>query len=585
MEMFAPHVTDFYKPSHKAMYHELTEQVFSNLTPRSDKHFEHYADEGARGVLVIGTRRMVLDAVIGIWKNFFRMPREAAIRKFSRMVKNSIGASAPSAECWGELYDLGFIPLEIRALPEGILCPIGIPVYTVHNTVAQFGWLTNYVETVMSCESWKTMTNATAAFQYKRVAMAYALATCSTLDHLNFQCHDFSLRGLGCMEDGYKSGIGHLAVFTGTDNILAIDAVHEYYGIPDDQFVAGSIPATEHSVATTNITFIVEELQEHFPHLAGDIESLRYIAEKDFLLKYITKLVPAGFCSYVADSYDYWCVLTRILLELKEEIMSRDGRLVIRPDSGDPVRIVCGYRWTTLDKFTGINAEMVKLPTGQFVSSRDMYDAIPCDDTPVRYHFAKLTAADFKAEQFVPRHEVIGSIEVLWEIFGGVVNDKGFKELDTHIGLIYGDSITVKREMEILKRLKEKGFASMNVVFGVGSYTYQMNTRDTFGFAVKATGARIAGKEILVSKEPKTDPGKRSAKGYIKVVRNKAGDLELIDNCTFEETCAEDNELKTIFRNGELFIPQVDGRDENFEDIRARVNHEVLRTCSTIRID
>lgn len=565
MEIFAPFAADWYKPGHKPMYNQNTKLIFSNLTPRNDKNFAHYADKNARGVIVLGLRRMVMDSMVGIWKKFFKMKREAAVKKFARMSKNALGAAAPSAECWGELHDLGYLPVEIRALPEGILSPIGIPVYTIHNTVEKFFWVTNYIETLMSTESWKTITNATAAFQYKRVAMSYALATCDNVDHVNFQCHDFSLRGLSTVEDGYKSGIAHLASFTGTDNILAIEAVHEYYGIDDDQFVAGSIPASEHSVATTNISRIVKDLEEHFPHLAGDVDGLRYLAEKEFLLTFIRDIVPEGFCSYVADSYDYWAVLTRILPELKEEIMMRNGRLVVRPDSGDPVKVVAGYNIVSEEELENIKPYEVE---DLLVSTKNGY-------FEPRYSLTTQTwVIDAECQQ-IPRHEAVGSIQVLWEIFGGEVNSKGYKVLDTHIGMIYGDSITVKREIEILKRLKANGFASSNIVFGVGSFTYQFNTRDTFGIAVKATGCFIDDYEIMVSKEPKTDPSKRSAKGFIKVVR-KDGILHQVDNISFEEINDEDNLLQPIFRNGNVLIPQVNGRDEDFNDIRARLDKEVM---------
>ena len=577
MEIFAPFAADWYKPGHKPMYNQNTKLIFSNLTPRNDKNFAHYADKNARGVIVLGLRRMVMDSMVGMWKKFFKMKREAAVKKFARMSKNALGAAAPSAECWGELHDLGYLPVEIRALPEGILSPIGIPVYTIHNTVEKFFWVTNYIETLMSTESWKTITNATAAFQYKRVAMSYALATCDNVDHVNFQCHDFSLRGLSNVEDGYKSGIAHLASFTGTDNILAIEAVHEYYGIDDDQFVAGSIPASEHSVATTNISRIVKDLEEHFPHLAGDVDGLRYLAEKEFLLTFITKIVPEGFCSYVADSYDYWAVLTRILPELKEEIMSRNGRLVVRPDSGDPVHVVAGYRHSGIvykDQYNVSYDHEFRVAQSEVVNIAGTF---------YKYSPAKMPAATAYGrvedyvylDKIVTECEVKGSIQYLWEIFGGEVNNKGYKVLDSHIGMIYGDSITVEREIEILKRLKEKGFASSNIVFGVGSFTYQFNTRDTFGIAVKATGCFIDDYEIMVSKEPKTDPGKRSAKGFIKVVR-KNGILRQVDNISFEEINDEDNLLQPIFRNGNVLIPQVNGRDEDFNDIRARLDKEVM---------
>lgn len=575
MEIYAPHAADWYKPGHKPMYNPNTKLIFSNLTPRSDKNFAHYADKNARGVIVIGLRRMVMDSMVTMWRKFFKMKREAAVKRFDRMAKKALGESAPSAECWGELHDLGYLPLEIRALPEGILSPIGVPVYTIHNTVEKFFWVTNYVETIMSTESWKAITNATAAFQYKRVAMSYALATCDNVDHVNFQCHDFSLRGLSCVEDGYKSGIAHLAAFTGTDNILAIDAVYEYYGIDEDDFVAGSIPASEHSVATTNISRIVKDLEEHFPHLSGDVDGLRYLAEKEFLLHFITKVVPKGFCSYVADSYDYWTVLTRILPELKEEIMARFGRLVIRPDSGNPVHVVAGY--VLYGTFDSIMAAETCLYDESPDRSEAEVVAIRENDG-LHYYIIDRNEEDdiWDISEEIPRHEALGSIQILWEIFGGEVNTKGYKVLDTHIGMIYGDSITVAREKEILKRLKANGFASSNIVFGVGSFTYQFNTRDTFGIAVKATGCFIDDYEIMVSKEPKTDPGKRSAKGFIKVVRDQDGTLRQVDNISFNEINDEDNLLQPIFRDGVVLIPQVNGRDEDFNDIRGRLDKEVM---------
>lgn len=116
MEIFAPFAADWYKPGHKPMYNQNTKLIFSNLTPRNDKNFAHYADKNARGVIVLGLRRMVMDSMVGMWKKFFKMKREAAVKKFARMSKNALGAAAPSAECWGELHDLGYLPVEIRAL-------------------------------------------------------------------------------------------------------------------------------------------------------------------------------------------------------------------------------------------------------------------------------------------------------------------------------------------------------------------------------------------------------------------------------------------------------------------------------------
>ena len=157
----------------------------------------------------------------------------------------------------------------------------------------------------------------------------------------------------------------------------------------------------------------------------------------------ITETYPAGIVSIVSDTWDYWKVITEFIPTLKSEILARDGKVVIRPDSGDPVKIICGDP-----------------------------DAKP-------------GSPEFK-----------GSVECLWETFGGTETATGYKLLDGHIGLIYGDSITLERCEAICSQLEAKGFASTNVVFGIGSYTYQYVTRDTFGFAMKATYGEVNGKGL-----------------------------------------------------------------------------------------
>lgn len=247
-------------------------------------------------------------------------------------------------------------------------------------------------------------------------------------------------------------------------------------------------------------------------------------------------------------------------------VVKRNSCVLVCGNSGDPVKVVAGYTWNGTDYQLEDEAYDEEACYG--------YEAVKINGKFYRVvERSDWTQIDTDCE--IPYHEAVGSIQVLWEIFGGEVNSKGYKVLDSHIGMIYGDSITVKREIEILKRLKANGFASSNIVFGVGSFTYQFNTRDTFGIAVKATGCFIDDYEIMVSKEPKTDPSKRSAKGFIKVVR-KNGILHQVDNISFEEINDEDNLLQPIFRNGNVLIPQVNGRDEDFNDIRARLDKEVM---------
>lgn len=201
--------------------------------------------------------------------------------------------------------------------------------------------------------------------------------------------------------------------------------------------------------------------------------------------------------------------------------MGRDGKLVIRPDSGNPVDIICG----TMAAAT--SPGFFKSLGGGLTDGRDREG----------------NDARTPAEK--------GVIELLWEIFGGTVNEQGYKVLDSHIGAIYGDSITYERAEAIMQRLKDKGFASTNVVFGVGSYTYQYVTRDTFGSAVKATAVVVGEDEHQIFKDPATDNGtKKSARGFISVVKNDDGEYEMVDGLTREEfaTSIEDgtNALKLM---------------------------------------
>lgn len=253
--------------------------------------------------------------------------------------------------------------------------------------------------------------------------------------------------------------------------------------------VGGSVAATEHSVMC-----------------AGGMDN-----ELGTFKRLINEVYPAGIVSIVSDSWDYWHVITEFTVTLKEDILARDGKVVFRPDTGDPVKVVCG-------------------------------DPDALEGTP----------------------EYKGSIECLWGVFGGSTTPQGYKILDPHFGLIYGDSITLQRAKDICEGLKAKGFASTNVVFGIGSYTYQYVTRDTDGFAVKATWAKVKGEEREIFKAPKTDDGtKKSAKGLTAVFQSD-GMYYLKDQASWDEVlnCA----LEPVFRNGELL------RNSTLNEIRNRLN-------------
>ena len=276
------------------------------------------------------------------------------------------------------------------------------------------------LETLLSAIIWKPSTSATTAFQYLKTFTRYAQDTVGDdAGFIPWQGHDFSFRGMSGVEDAVMSGAGHLLSFAGTDTIPAIDFLEKYYNANcEKELIGGSVPATEHSVMCMGTQ--------------GD--------EINTFDRLITTIYPTGIVSIVSDTWDFWQVITEFLPVLKDKIMSRNGKVVIRPDSGDPVKIIIGDK----DAIAG--------------------------------------SPEYK-----------GAIECMWETFGGTITEKGYKLLDGHIGLIYGDSITTERQLEILEGLKQKGFASYNVVLGIGSYTYEYVTRDTFGFAMKATYGEVNG--------------------------------------------------------------------------------------------
>jgi nicotinamide phosphoribosyltransferase len=299
------------------------------------------------------------------------------------------------------------------------------------------------------------------------------------------------------LEAACLSGAGHLTSFVGTDTVPAIDFLEQYYPT-GDELIGCSVPATEHSVMSL-----------------GDQGN-----ELATFERLISEIYPGGIVSIVSDTWDFWKVITEYIPTLKDVIMARNGKVVIRPDSGDPADILCGVEFHYIDE----------KHKGSYASYKREMDNL---NLPVQ-----ILEAEYK-----------GAVQCLWETFGGEVSASGFKQLDEHIGLIYGDSITLERAQNICHRLAKKGFASTNVVFGIGSYTYQYTTRDVHGFAVKATYGEVDFEPREIFKKPKTDDGtKDSAKGLTAVFRDTNGELYLKDQATWAEV--ENCEFKTVFKNG-----------------------------------
>lgn len=479
-------LTDGYKVDHRRQYPENTSLVYSNFTPRKSRIAD--ADEVVFFGLQYFLKRYLLES---FERDFFQQPKERILQQYARRINNYLGDNQVGVQHIAALHDLGYIPMVFKALPEGARVPLRVPMFTMYNTLPEFFWLTNYFETLLSAVIWMPCNSATMAWQYRKILDRYAQETAENPAFVDWQAHDFSMRGMGSIESGMASAAAHLLSFTGTDTIPAIDFLETWYHAnADTELVGGSVPATEHSVMCMGTT-------------EGEFDTFRRL---------ICEVYPSGIVSIVSDTWDLWKVLSDYLPRLRTEIAARPGKVVIRPDSGDPVHILCGN------------------PDGRTEQERK------------------------------------GVVELLWDVFSGQVNHKGYRELAPCIGAIYGDSITPERAAQICERLKIKGFASTNVVLGVGSYSYQYHTRDTFGFAMKATYGEVGGEGRAIFKDPITDDGtKKSARGLLKVTREN-GRYTLHDNVSWE--AERQGELREIFRDGKLLV------DQTLAEIRARLRNE-----------
>jgi len=460
---------DGYKLDHRRQYPPNTQRVYSNLTARASRV------PGQEEVVFLGLQYFLRHFLMDELTSFFAGDIDAIAARYTVRVNGYLGANEIGTDHIRALHALGYLPLEFRAVPEGTSVPLRVPLLTVENTHDDFAWLVNYYETLLSASLWMPCTSATNALRLRRLLDSYATQTGSPPEFVQWQGHDFSFRGMAGVESGMLSGMGHLVAFTGTDTIPAIDFIETYYGTPNGYLIGGSVAATEHSVMCAG-------------GQSGELETFARLLD----------LYPSGILSVVSDTWDLWHVLTSILPQLKERIMARDGKIVIRPDSGDPVKIVCG---------------------------------------------------DPDAPAGSPERK--GVVAMLWELFGGATTSTGHRLLDSHIGCIYGDSISYERASAILAGLDENGYASANVVFGVGSYTYQYVTRDTYNFAMKATWVQIDGKGIDIFKAPATDDGvKNSAKGRLAVMSDDCGRLSLVNQATVEQET--ESQLRPVWRNGKF---------------------------------
>ena len=234
-------------------------------------------------------------------------------------------------EGWQHLLEKhqGYLPLKIEAVPEGTVLPVGNVVCQITNTDPDFFWLVGYLETALLRAIWYPSTVASLSYLCKKQIKQALIKSADDLSSLDFQLHDFGARGASSLETVALGGLAHLVNFKGTDSVSALLAAKRWYNV--NEMPAFSIPAAEHSTITAwGKEREVDAYQNMVEQFAG----------------------KGKLYSVVSDSYDLWNALEHIWGEqLKDMVIEKGGRLVIRPDSGNPIEIVCKTLEILAEKF------------------------------------------------------------------------------------------------------------------------------------------------------------------------------------------------------------------------------------------
>ncbi|NBX77524.1 MAG: nicotinate phosphoribosyltransferase, partial [Proteobacteria bacterium] len=298
----------------------------------------------------------------------------------------------------------GKLPVIIKSVPEGTLVPCGNVLFTVESTDENCGWLVGYLETFLS-KVWYTSTVATLSHEIKKIIRAYTKITSDMSDEdiesiIKYKLHDFGARGVSSEESAMLGGLAHLVNFVGTDTLEVVNG-HKFYNLP--RGYASSVPATEHSVMTAfgpdGEFSIVDQL----------IKCEEY---KDKIL------------SLVVDSYNVYKTVEHICKDLRDDVLSRTGKIVLRPDSGNPLEVIMKF------------------------------------------------------------------FEIISEHIPPTINSKGFKVLDQHISVIYGDGLNLNSIDEILNHMVKNKWCASNITFGMGAGLLQKVTRDTQRCAYKVSACQ-----------------------------------------------------------------------------------------------
>ena len=577
--------TDFYKVTHMQQYNTGITHFTSYLTPRGSRF------KNIDKMVVFGIANFVNEILYKDFnENFFGKHWLDIYEDLIEVLHDGLGYSLPIIKETElkikKLYNLGYLPIELNGLPEGTLCPMGVPAIEIRSTHPDFAWVAQSIESILSCEFWHPAISATMALEYKKIAKAaYDKTVDDDISHMTAMC-DFSMRGQESYDSAVASGAAFLTSFYNCSTIESRRYIRENYNDTKPERVNG-LTSTEHSVMCSDYA------------ICGD--------ERETFKRLLTEVYPNTSFAAVSDSYDFWNVVTNILPSLREEIEAHNGFIGIRHDSDEPVHALCGIKSINLNKILCGEPEVNNFEDFESLVYEIVNDDLHFDEVEevyFEYKFKDITykgvfdiipyveSYDHKGREWIAYETTFlreertpedkGMVESLYELFGGYTNSKGYKVMNPKLKAVYGDSITIPRAKEIYKRLEEKGFAANNVSLGVGSFSMECLeedgvlkpfTRDSFSIAVKATyciyNDNGEEKEIFIYKDPKGCSGKKSLKGLCRVVENYEG-IKVVQELNQQQYDA--------LKPASLFVNYFKDGNVNkysFKDIRSRMEDNI----------
>lgn len=320
---------DFYKAVHAEMLPKDITKSVSYFTPRMSRVNRW------DNVVMFGLQGFIKTYLVDYFNDeFFNKPFDEVISGYKRVMDATLGENAYKIEKIEKLHKLGYLPIEIVALPEGTIVPMHVPMFGITNTHKDFAWLPQSLESLISAESWHPMIAATVGYTYRQIVNYYYDLTCDDETSRAKALGAFDFRGEECTDSAIKAGAGWCLSFLNTATVPTIPYLEKNYKCDcTKEPVAFGSPSTEHSVMCSN--FAVD----------GD--------EITLLRRLLTEIYPNTSFSAVLDSYDYWNVIDNILPQLKPEILAHNGCMLMRGDSGDCVEVVTKTVFKLWEEFGG----------------------------------------------------------------------------------------------------------------------------------------------------------------------------------------------------------------------------------------